>query len=51
MSAILPSSTLFEQHADLPAGRQVRRLYDDATETWWFPVIDIVQVLIDPADH
>ncbi len=44
MSALLPSSTLFEQH-------QIRRLYDDATETWWFSVIDIVQVLIDQPDY
>lgn len=44
MSALLPSSALFEQ-------RQIRRLYDDATETWWFSVIDIVQVLIDQPDY
>lgn len=44
MSALLPSSTLFEQH-------QIRRLYDDATETWWFSVIDIIQVLIDQPDY
>ncbi len=44
MSALLPSATLFEQH-------QIRRLYDDATETWWFSVIDIVQVLIDQPDY
>lgn len=44
MSALLPSSTLFEQH-------QIRRLYDDATETWWFSVIDIIQVLIEQPDY
>jgi hypothetical protein len=44
MSALLPSATLFEQH-------QIRRLYDDATETWWFSVIDIVQVLIQQPDQ
>ena len=44
MSALLPSATLFEQH-------QIRRLYDDATETWWFSVIDIIQVLIDQPDY
>ncbi|MBS1567954.1 MAG: hypothetical protein JST45_00790 [Bacteroidetes bacterium] len=44
MSALLPSSTLFEQH-------QIRRLYDDATETWWFSVIDIVRVLIEQPDY
>ena len=44
MSALLPSSTLFEQH-------QIRRLYEDATETWWFSVIDIVRVLNRPSDY
>ncbi len=44
MSALLPSSTLFEQH-------QIRRLYDDATETWWFSVIDVVQALIQQPDY
>ncbi len=44
MSALLPSSTLFEQH-------QIRRLYDEATETWWFSVIDIVGALIDQPDY
>ncbi len=44
MSALLPSATLFEQH-------MIRRLYDDATETWWFSVIDIVGALIDQPDY
>lgn len=26
-------------------GQSIRRIYDEATETWWFSVIDIVQVL------
>jgi len=26
-------------------GQSIRRLYDEATETWWFSVIDIVEVL------
>ncbi|HMN06364.1 MAG TPA: BRO family protein [Flavobacteriales bacterium] len=52
MSALLPrpepgrrtSSALFEQ-------RQIRRLYDDATETWWFSVVDIVAALIQQPDY
>ena len=44
MSALFPSSTLFEQH-------HIRRLYDDATETWWFSVVDIVQALIQQPDQ
>ena len=26
-------------------GQSIRRLYDEATETWWFSVIDIIEVL------
>jgi hypothetical protein len=28
-------------------GQSIRRVYDEATETWWFSVIDVVQVLTD----
>ncbi len=35
---------LFEQH-------QIRRIYDEPTETWWFSVVDIVQVLTLQADN
>jgi hypothetical protein len=35
---------LFEQH-------QIRRVYDEATETWWFSVVDIVQVLTQQPDQ
>lgn len=28
-------------------GQAIRRVYDEATEVWWFSVIDIVQVLTD----
>jgi len=34
----------------LPAefdGQAIRRVYDEDTETWWFSVIDLVQVLTD----
>ena len=30
----------FEEHA-------IRRFYDEETETWWFSVVDIVQVLTE----
>lgn len=39
-----PQPALFEQH-------QIRRVYDEATETWWFSVVDILQVLIQQPDH
>ena len=34
----------FEEH-------QIRRVYDEATETWFFSVIDIVQVLTQQPDY
>lgn len=49
MSALLPHpelsrrATLFEQD-------QIRRLYDDATETWWFSVVDVIQALNQQPD-
>jgi NADH pyrophosphatase NudC (nudix superfamily) len=39
---MLKQPALFETHA-------IRRAYDEKTETWWFSVIDIIQVL-PPAD-
>jgi hypothetical protein len=32
-------------------GQSIRRVYDEATETWWFSVIDVVQVLTQQADY
>ena len=34
----------FEEH-------QIRRVYDEASETWWFSVVDIVQVLTQQPDY
>jgi len=31
-------------------GHQIRRVYDVATETWWFSVVDIVRVLTQQVD-
>ncbi|HRO51823.1 MAG TPA: Bro-N domain-containing protein [Alicycliphilus sp.] len=39
---ILP--TQFDGHA-------IRRLYDETTDTWWFSVVDVVQVLTQQADY
>lgn len=39
-----PEPAIFEQH-------QIRRVYDEATETWWFSVVDIVQILIQQPDY
>jgi hypothetical protein len=30
---------------------EIRRVYDDETETWWFSVVDIIQVLTQQADY
>ena len=32
-------------------GRQIRRHYDENTETWYFSVVDILQVLIQQPDY
>ncbi len=36
--------TLFEDY-------QIRRVYDEESEIWWFSVVDIVQVLTQQADY
>jgi hypothetical protein len=36
--------TLFENYS-------IRRVYDEATETWWFSVVDIIQVLTQQSDY
>ncbi len=36
--------SMFEEH-------QIRRVYDEETETWFFSVIDIVRVLIRQSDY
>lgn len=36
--------TIFEE-------REIRRLYDEKTETWFFSVVDIIQVLTQQADY
>jgi len=32
-------------------GQSIRRLFDEASETWWFSVIDVVQVLTQQPDY
>jgi len=39
-----PQPAIFEEHA-------IRRVYDEATEIWWFSVVDIVQVLTQQVDY
>jgi hypothetical protein len=35
---------IFETH-------EIRRVYDEETETWWFSVVDIIQVLTQQPDY
>jgi hypothetical protein len=39
-----PQPALFEEH-------EIRRVYDEATETWLFSVIDIIRVLTQASDY
>ncbi|BDT70072.1 hypothetical protein os1_42640 [Comamonadaceae bacterium OS-1] len=32
-------------------GQAIRRVYDEATEVWWFSVVDVVQVLTQQSDY
>ncbi len=32
-------------------GQAIRRVFDEGTETWWFSVIDVVQVLTQQVDY
>jgi len=36
------TSAIFEDH-------EIRRVYDEESETWWFSVVDVIQVLIQQA--
>ena len=31
--------------------KDIRRVYDEASETWWFSVVDVVQILIQRSDY
>ena len=32
-------------------GHEIRRIYDEPTETWWFSVVDIIRVLTQQLEH
>jgi hypothetical protein len=45
MSRTMPiQPALFEAH-------EIRRIYDEDSETWWFSVVDIIPVLTRQADY
>ena len=37
-------------HSALFENQPIRRVFDEATETWWFSVVDIVRVLTQQPD-
>ena len=39
-----PQPAIFEEH-------EIRRVYDEATETWLFSVVNIIQVLTQQSDY
>jgi DNA-damage-inducible protein D len=39
-----PQPAIFEEH-------EIHRVYNEATEIWWFSVVDIVQVLTQQPDY
>jgi len=43
INSVSPHSALFEN-------QPIRRVYEEATETWWFSVVDIIRVLTQQAD-
>ena len=32
-------------------GHEIRRIYDEPTETWWFSLVDIIRVLTQQLEH
>jgi hypothetical protein len=41
---VQPQPAIFEEH-------EIRRVYDEATEIWWFSIVDIVQILTQQPDY
>lgn len=44
MTRAITELAVFEQH-------KIRRIYDEASEIWYFSVVDIIQALIQQLDH
>ncbi len=43
--------TIMQNQPAIFENYEIRRVYDEATETWWFSVVDIIQVLTQQADY
>jgi hypothetical protein len=42
--------TIMKNNFAIFEGHHIRRIYDEKTETWWFSVVDIIQVLTQQPD-
>lgn len=52
LSAVNQHKEPVMQHLSIQfEGHAIRRVYDEDTETWWFSVVDIVQVLTQQPDY
>ena len=45
------STAIMKKELAIFEGHRIRRLYDEKTETWWFSVVDIIQVLTQQPDY
>jgi DNA-damage-inducible protein D len=39
------------KHLAVFEGHEIRRVYDEKTETWWFSIVDIIEVLTQQPDY
>jgi hypothetical protein len=46
-----PHPVAMKQDLAVFEGHEIRRHYDEQTETWWFSVVDIIRVLTQQPDH
>ena len=51
INLIFERDIVMDQNLTVFEDYKIRRMYDEATETWYFSVIDIVQVLIQQSDY
>jgi hypothetical protein len=47
----MDSTDIMKKNLAIFEGHKIRRLYDEKTETWWFSVVDIIQVLTQQPDY
>jgi NADH pyrophosphatase NudC (nudix superfamily) len=43
--------TIMQNQLAIFENYEIRRVYDEATETWWFSVVDVIQVLTQQSDY